>query len=89
MDKPKPPRARIPNKDKFPSYKLIHSQVCQDCIKRVKLAFDRWFKVDKNGHKYCLIINYSVRPEGNKSRKAGAKKQKAPMSDVKESRAVS
>ena len=37
--------------DKFLEYKLIHSQVLQDCIKRVKLAFDRWFKVDKNGQK--------------------------------------
>ncbi|NEP81641.1 MAG: hypothetical protein F6K39_27875 [Okeania sp. SIO3B3] len=38
-------------KDKFPEYKLIHSQVLQDCIKRVKFAFDRWFKADKSGHK--------------------------------------
>ncbi|GGA33872.1 transposase [Okeania sp. KiyG1] len=41
----------VNTKDKFPEYKLIHSQVLQDCIKRVKLAFDRWLKVDKNGHK--------------------------------------
>ena len=41
----------VNTKDKFPEYKLIHSQVLQDCIKRVKLAFDRWFKADKNGHK--------------------------------------
>ncbi|GGA59036.1 hypothetical protein CYANOKiyG1_80420 [Okeania sp. KiyG1] len=41
----------VNTKDKFPSYKLIHSQVLQDCIKRVKLAFDRWFKADKNGGK--------------------------------------
>ncbi|WP_366557760.1 transposase [Okeania sp. SIO1I7] len=41
----------VNTKDKFPDYKLIHSQVLQDCIKRVKLAFDRWFKADKNGHK--------------------------------------
>ncbi|WP_367267663.1 RNA-guided endonuclease InsQ/TnpB family protein [Okeania sp. SIO2C9] len=41
----------VNTKDKFPEYKLIHSQVLQDCIKRVKLAFDRWFKVDKSGHK--------------------------------------
>ncbi|NEP45512.1 MAG: IS200/IS605 family element transposase accessory protein TnpB [Okeania sp. SIO2H7] len=39
----------VNTKDKFPEYKLIHSQVLQDCIKRVKLAFDRWFKTDKNG----------------------------------------
>ncbi|GGA31768.1 RNA-guided endonuclease TnpB family protein [Okeania sp. KiyG1] len=41
----------VNTKDKFPEYKLIHSQVLQDCIKRVKLAFDRWFKADKNGQK--------------------------------------
>ncbi|WP_367267708.1 RNA-guided endonuclease InsQ/TnpB family protein [Okeania sp. SIO2C9] len=41
----------VNTKDKFPEYKLIHYQVLQDCIKRVKLAFDRWLKVDKNGHK--------------------------------------
>ena len=39
----------VNTKDKFPEYKLIHSQVLQDCINRVKLAFDRWFKADKNG----------------------------------------
>ncbi|GGA56433.1 hypothetical protein CYANOKiyG1_77320 [Okeania sp. KiyG1] len=39
----------VNTKDKFPDYKLIHSQVLQDCIKRVKLAFDRWLKADKNG----------------------------------------
>ncbi|NEP05727.1 MAG: hypothetical protein F6K25_27955 [Okeania sp. SIO2G4] len=38
----------VNTKDKFPEYKLIHSQVLQDCIKRVKLAFDRWFKANKN-----------------------------------------
>ena len=41
----------VNTKDKFPEYKLIHSQVLQDCIKRVKLAFDRWLKADKNGKK--------------------------------------
>jgi len=41
----------VNTKDKFPEYKLIHSQVLQDCIKRVKLAFDRWFKADKNGQR--------------------------------------
>ncbi|NEQ72607.1 MAG: transposase [Okeania sp. SIO2C9] len=41
----------VNTKDKFQEYKLIHSQVLQDCIKRVKLAFDRWFKADKNGQK--------------------------------------
>ncbi|NET15673.1 MAG: transposase [Okeania sp. SIO1H6] len=42
-------RDLVNTKDKFPEYKLIHSQVLQDCTKRVKLAFDRWFKADKNG----------------------------------------
>lgn len=42
----------IKTKDKSPEYKLIHSQVCPDCIKRVKRAFDCWFKQDKNGQ--CL-----------------------------------
>ncbi|GFZ99707.1 RNA-guided endonuclease InsQ/TnpB family protein [Okeania sp. KiyG1] len=41
----------VNTKDKFPEYKLIHSQVLQDCIKRVKLAFDRWLKTDKKGRK--------------------------------------
>ncbi|MDY6803045.1 MAG: transposase [Cyanobacteriota bacterium] len=41
----------VNTKDKFPEYKLIYSQVLQDCTKRVKLAFDRWFKTDKNGQK--------------------------------------
>ncbi|NET42189.1 helix-turn-helix domain-containing protein [Okeania sp. SIO2B3] len=44
-------RDLVNTKDKFPEYKLIHSQVLQDCVKRVQLAFDRWFKADKNGHK--------------------------------------
>ncbi|NEP86370.1 MAG: IS200/IS605 family element transposase accessory protein TnpB [Okeania sp. SIO2C2] len=35
------------------------------------------------------VCGATVRPEGSKSRKAGAMKQKAPNSDVKESRAVS
>ncbi|NET17228.1 MAG: transposase, partial [Okeania sp. SIO1H6] len=35
------------------------------------------------------VCGATVRPERSKSRKAGAMKQKAPNSDVKESRAVS
>ncbi|MGK7925994.1 MAG: RNA-guided endonuclease InsQ/TnpB family protein [Spirulina sp.] len=42
-------RGLINTKKQFPEYKQIHSQVLQDCIKRVKLAFGRWFKGDKNG----------------------------------------
>ncbi|GFZ99641.1 transposase [Okeania sp. KiyG1] len=41
----------VNTKDKFREYKLIHSQVLQDCIKRVKLAFYRWLNTDKNGQK--------------------------------------
>ena len=41
-------KALVNTKDKFPEYKLIYYQVLQDCIKRVKLAFDRWLKADKN-----------------------------------------
>ena len=37
--------------DKFREYKLIYSQVLQDCVKREKLTFDRRFKVDKNGQR--------------------------------------
>ncbi|NET15253.1 MAG: transposase [Okeania sp. SIO1H6] len=41
----------VNTKDKFPDYKLIHSQVLQDCIKRVKIAIERWLKADKNGQR--------------------------------------
>ncbi|NEQ74385.1 MAG: transposase [Okeania sp. SIO2C9] len=41
----------VNTKNKFPDYKLIHSQVSQDCIKQVKLAFERWLKADKNGER--------------------------------------
>ena len=34
-----------------PWYKEIQSQVLQDCVKRVDLAFQRWLKGDKNGKK--------------------------------------
>ncbi|WP_424101404.1 RNA-guided endonuclease InsQ/TnpB family protein [Moorena producens] len=34
-----------------PWYKEIHSQVLQDAVKRVKLAFDRFIKGDKNGNR--------------------------------------
>ncbi|MDY7005024.1 MAG: transposase [Cyanobacteriota bacterium] len=44
-------RDLVNTKDKFPDYKLIHSQVLQDCIKRVKLAFDRWLTADQSGYK--------------------------------------
>ena len=34
-----------------PWYKEIHSQVLQEVIKKVELAFDRWLKGDSNGKK--------------------------------------
>ena len=39
----------INSKELFPEYKIIHSQVLQDVIKRVKLTFDRWLKGDSSG----------------------------------------
>ncbi|NEO79732.1 transposase [Moorena sp. SIO4G3] len=40
----------LPNlKKTHPWYKKIHSQVLQDVVKRVKLAFDRFIKGDSNG----------------------------------------
>ncbi len=42
-------RDLVNTKQKLPEYKQIHSQVLQDCIKRVKLAFERWFKQDNSG----------------------------------------
>ncbi|NEO96688.1 MAG: transposase, partial [Moorea sp. SIO3G5] len=42
----------LPNLKKTHSwYKDIHSQVLQDVVKRVKLAFDRFVKGDKNGNR--------------------------------------
>ncbi|NEO35980.1 MAG: transposase [Moorea sp. SIOASIH] len=42
----------LPNlKKTHPWYKDIHSQVLQDVVKRVKLAFDRFIKGDKNGNR--------------------------------------
>lgn len=44
-------RDLVKTKEKFPEYKQIHSQVLQDCIKRVKLSFDRWILGDKNSNR--------------------------------------
>ena len=38
-------------KQLFPEYKEIYSQVLQDCVQRVKKAFDRYQKADSNGKK--------------------------------------
>lgn len=35
----------LPNsKQLFPEYKNVHSQLLQDCVKRVEKTFDRWLK---------------------------------------------
>jgi putative transposase len=44
-------RDLLNTKQLFPEYKKIHSQVLQNCIERVKKAFDRYIKVDKSGHR--------------------------------------
>jgi putative transposase len=41
-------RDLVNSKVLFPEYKKIHSQVLQDCIKRVDKAFERWLKGDSN-----------------------------------------
>ncbi|WP_218080938.1 RNA-guided endonuclease InsQ/TnpB family protein [Anthocerotibacter panamensis] len=42
-------RDLLNTKKLFPKYTGIHSQVLQNCIERVKKAFDRYFKVDVSG----------------------------------------
>jgi putative transposase len=42
-------RDLVNSKVLFPEYKKIHSQVLQDCIKRVDKTFERWLKGDSNG----------------------------------------
>jgi len=42
-------RSLVPLKKDRPWYKEIHSQVLQDMVKRVKLAFDRYLGGDSNG----------------------------------------
>jgi putative transposase len=42
-------RSLVPLKQDRPWYKEIHSQVLQDMVKRVKLAFDRYLSGDSNG----------------------------------------
>jgi putative transposase len=44
-------RDLVNSKALFPEYKLIHSQVLQNCIERVKKAFERFLKGDSNGKK--------------------------------------
>jgi putative transposase len=42
-------RDLLNTKELFPEYGDIHSQVLQNCIERVKKAFDRYIKADKSG----------------------------------------
>jgi putative transposase len=42
-------RDLVNSKELFPEYKKIHSQVLQDCVKRVDKTFERWLKGDSNG----------------------------------------
>lgn len=44
-------RSLVPLKQDRPWYKNIHSQVLQDMVKRVKLAFDRYLSGDSNGNR--------------------------------------
>ncbi len=44
-------RGLVNSKALFPEYKQIHSQVLQNCIERVKKAFDRFLSGDSNGKK--------------------------------------
>jgi putative transposase len=44
-------RSLVPLKQARPWYKEIHSQVLQDCVTRVKLAFDRFIKGDSKGNR--------------------------------------
>jgi putative transposase len=44
-------RSLVPLKQDRPWYKDVHSQVLQDMVKRVKLAFDRYLAGDSNGHR--------------------------------------
>jgi putative transposase len=44
-------RSLVPLKQDRLWYKDIHSQVLQDMVKRVKLAFDRYLKGDSNGYR--------------------------------------
>ena len=44
-------RSLVPLKQDRPWYKNVYSQVLQDCVTRVKLAFDRFIKGDCNGNR--------------------------------------
>lgn len=44
-------RAQVTLKQERPWYKEVHSQVLQDCVNRVKNAFDRFIEGDCNGNR--------------------------------------
>lgn len=44
-------RDLVKTKELFPEFKEIHSQVLQDCVERVNIAFDRFRKGDCKGKK--------------------------------------
>lgn len=44
-------RDLVNSKRLFSEYKKVHSQVLQDCVERVKKAFERWLTGDSNGKK--------------------------------------
>jgi putative transposase len=44
-------RDLVNSKRLFPEYKKVHSQVLQDCVERVKKAFERWTTGDSSGKK--------------------------------------
>ncbi|MEG3935264.1 MULTISPECIES: transposase [unclassified Microcoleus] len=44
-------RDLLNTKKLFPEYRQIHSQVLQNCVEKVKKAFDRYIKADKTGQR--------------------------------------
>ncbi|PPS41210.1 RNA-guided endonuclease TnpB family protein [Chroococcidiopsis sp. TS-821] len=73
-------RSVVPLKSNRPWYKEIYSQVLQDCVTRVKLAFDRFVKGDSKG-------NRSGRPRfKGKNRYRSLTYPQIDISDIKNNR---
>lgn len=73
-------RSLVPLKQSRPWYKEIYSQVLQDCVTRVKLAFDRFIKGDSKG-------NRSGRPRfKGKNRYRSFTYTQIDISDIKDNR---
>jgi putative transposase len=73
-------RSLVPLKQDRPWYKEIYSQVLQDCVTRVKLAFDRFVKGDSKG-------NTSGRPRfKGKNRYRSFTYTQIDISDIKDNR---